>query len=158
MSNIVIFLIIFVFLLIIGGWITSEMISGNASKANKKLARQIAILETEKLTLQSELAKSTESYSKVKDQCDRIEDARVQVRALETNYRKLTNQFKRTSAGIDIIREQISGKKYSSNSLAREVLLLLDEHCPNSDQRKQIKEEKTKEDFKRIKTVMNMET
>lgn len=158
MSNIVIFLIIFVFLLIIGGWITSEIISGAASKNTKKMARQVAILEAEKLTLQSKLAKSSENYKKVKDQCEKIEDARAQVRTLETNYRKLTNQFKRTSTGIDIIREQISGKKYSSNSLAREVLLLLDEHCPNPDQRKQVKEEKTKDDFKRIKTAMSMET
>lgn len=133
------------------------MISGTAAKANKNLAQRVKALETEKQTLQNELTKSSENYTRVKDQCDRVDDARNQVRSLETNYRKLTNQFNRTSNGIDIIREQISSKKYSSNSLAREVIMLLDEYCPNDDQRKQVKEEKTKDDFKRIKSAMNME-
>ncbi len=156
MSNIVIFLLIFVFLLVIGGWITSEIISTTASKNSKKLVQKFAALEKEHLALQNELAKLTNNYTKAKEQSDKIEDARVQVRALESNYRKLTNQFKRTSSGIDIVREKISNKKYSSNSLAGEILSLLDEHCPNEEQRKQLKEEKTKEDFKRIKNVMEM--
>jgi len=156
MSNIVIFLLIFVFLLVIGGWITSEIISSTASKNSKKLAQKFIALEKEHLSLQNEITRLTNNYTRAKEQSDKIDDARVQVRALESNYRKLTNQFKRTSSGINIVREKISSKKYSGNSLAGEILSLLDEHCPSEEQRKQLKNEKTKEDFKRIKNVMEM--
>ncbi|HFE37369.1 MAG TPA: hypothetical protein ENK06_02975, partial [Gammaproteobacteria bacterium] len=122
MNNIVLFLTVFIFILVIAGWITSEIISSKTTKANNKLARRAAFLEKENARLESELGKQVEKYTRVREEYDKVKNLKTQMRTVENNYRKLSKQFERTSDGIDIIREEISSNKYSNNSVAKEVL------------------------------------
>jgi len=156
MDKIYLFLIIFVVLLIIGGWISAEVISSRTTKSNKKYTKQLALLDKENTRLQTELAKETDRYTHLKDEYEKLREAKAQIRTLELDYKRITKQYNRMSNGIEQLRQKVNSKKYSSNSLAKDIVIMLDEQFPSEEQRKQAEAEGTKDTFKRIKSAMGM--
>lgn len=154
MSTLTLFAITFVVLLILGGWITSEVISSRTTKSNKKYTKQLALLDRENAKLQKALAKENDRYTMVKEEYDKLRDAKAQIRTLEIDYKKLNKKFKHMSNGIDELRQKVSSKKYHSNSLAKEVIVLLDERFPSDQQRAERETQGTKDTFKRIKETI----
>lgn len=156
MDKLYLFLTIFTVLLILGGWISAEVISSRTSKSNKKYTKQLALLDRENTKLQSALAKETDRYTHLKEEYDKLRDAKAQIRTLELDYKKLSKQYNRMSHGIDQLRQKVTSKKYSSNSLAKDIVIMLDEQFPSEEQRKQMEAEDSKDTFKRIKSAMGM--
>lgn len=156
MSTLTLFAIIFVFLLVIGGWVTSEIISNKTTKTNKKYTRQMALMERENHKLQTALIKENDRYTRIKEEYDQLKDAKSQIRILETDYRKLLKQHNHIEEGLEALRKKTTSKKYSSNSLAKDIIIILDEYSPSDDQKEQNKTEETQDTFKRIKSAMGM--
>jgi len=156
MDKLYLFLTIFIVLLIIGGWISAEVISSRTTKSNKKYTKQLALLDRENTKLQAALAKETDRYTNLKEEYDKLREAKAQIRRLELDYKKITKQFNRMSNGIEQLRQKVTSKKYSSNSLAKDIVIMLDEQFPSEEQRKQMEAEGTKDTFKRIKSAMGM--
>jgi len=157
MSNISTFLLIFIAILVIAGWISAEMISSKSARANKKSSLRAAKLEKENDQLVQAIAKEQERYQNLRSEYDKAKEARDQIREFEKEYNKMLKSYNRFSDGIDSLREMVSAKKYSSNILSKEVLLHLEEHCPSLDKLAAMRNESTKEVFKRIKKRMEGE-
>ena len=155
MSNLSLFFGIFMVLLILGGWISSEVISNRTTKSNKKFVKQLTKLDRENSKLQGSLNREVDRYTQIKEEYDKLRDAKAQIRTLEVEYKKLTKQYKRTSNGIDVLRQKVGSKKYSSNSLAKDIKVMLEEQFPSEAQKALTKEEATKDRFKRIKSTMD---
>ena len=155
MSTLTTFLFIFVFLLVIGGWITSEVISSKTTKTNKKYAKQLALMERENNKLQVALNNENNRYTHLKDEYDQIKDAKSELRGLNNEVKRLDRQIKRFKEGVEVLRKKTSSKKYSSNSLAKEVATVLDEYAPTDAQKEERRSENTKHTFKRIKTAIS---
>lgn len=155
MSTLTIFVVVFVALLIIGGWISAEYMSNKATRANKKFQIQLAKLERECDSLQNQLTTETNRYSSLKEEFEKYRDAKDQIRALEKDYKKLNKQHERVSLGVVLLREKLNHKKYSANSLTKEVLRHLDEHCPSEAQVAISQSESMREKFKRIKQSLS---
>lgn len=156
MSNITIFFIVFVFLLMVGGWITSEIISSKATKTNKKFRRQVSILEKENTQLQAALTDQIDRYTRIKEEYEKVRDAKAQIRVLETDYKKLSNEFNKFNGGVEVLKQKVSSKKYSSNSLAKDLIGMIDELFPTAEQRLENKADDTRQTFKRIKSAIGM--
>ena len=156
MSNITIFFIVFVFLLMIGGWITSEVISNKATKKNKKFRRQVSILEKENDQLQASLTDQIDRYTRIKEEYEKVKDAKTQIRALETDYKRLSNEFEKFNKGVEVLQQKVTSKKYSSNSLAKDLIIMIEELFPSQEKRLENKADDTRQTFKRIKSSIGM--
>lgn len=154
MSALTIFAIIFVFILIAGGWASSEYISHKNAKANKQLRTQVARLEHENDKLTQAMNNQQGQYNHLKSEYDKIKEAKQQIKALETEYRNLSNRYNNFNRGLDVLRKTVTSKKYLNNSLAKEIILLLSEHLPDEKQMEYNKAESSRQAFKRIKDGM----
>jgi len=155
MSTLTTFVIVFVALLVVGGWISAEYMSGKATRANKKFQKQLARLERENDTLQNQLNTETSRYSALKEEFDKYRDAKDQIRILERDYRKLNSHHNRLTQGIALLRDKMNHKKYSANSLSKDVLYHLDEHCPSDAQIAAAEADTARNKFKRIKESLS---
>ena len=154
MSNLSTFLFIFIGILVVAGWISSEMISSKATRANKKASLRSAKLEKENDQLTQAMSKEKERYNALRKEYDIAKDARDQLKDFEKEYKKLLKSYNNYSTSIDSLTALVSAKKYGSNALSREVLTHINEHCPSQEKRDSMKEESTKAVFKRIKDRM----
>ena len=134
------------------------MISSRATRANKKASLRAAKLEKENDQLTQAIAKEQEKYKNLKIEYEKAREAQQSLKEFEREYKKVVRLFNQFSAGVELLKEKVSEKKYSSNVLSREVLSHLDEHCPSKDQMNLMKEESSKEVFKRIKKRMDKES
>jgi len=156
MNKITIFITIFAVLLIIGGWVSAEIVSSRTTKSNKKYTKQLALLDRENNKLQKALDQETDRYTHLKEEYDKLREAKAQIRTLELDYKRSTKQFNRMTKGIEQLRQKVTSKKYSSNSLAKDIVLMLDEQFPSDEQKKQLEAEGSKDTFKRIKSAIGM--
>jgi len=154
MSTLTIFAMIFVFILILGGWITSEFISSKNTKLAKELRKHVAKLERENNVLQTHLTKETNKYTKLNEEYDKIKDSKQIIKNMEREYKALQNRYSNNLRGIEVIRKTVSSKKYLNNSLSKEINLLLSEHLPDEKQQEMKKTENSQQAFKRIKDGM----
>ena len=145
---------VFTFILLLGGWFTSEYISSKHTKANKQLRLTMAKLERENSQLQHTLTRENDKYAKLKDDYEKIKEAKQMAKAIESEYRNLHNRYTNNNRGIEIIRKTVASKKYINNSLAKEINLLMSEHLPDDKQMQINKAEDSREAFKRIKEGM----
>jgi len=154
MSNLSTFLFIFVGILIVAGWISSEMISSKATKANKKSSIRSAKLEKENNQLTHTLVKEQEKYKGLRTEYEKAREARDQLKEFEKEYKKLVKSYNVYTASVETLKELVSAKKYSSNALSKEVLTHIDTHCPSDEKAQKMKDESTQAAFKRIKERM----
>jgi len=154
MSNALIFVLIFAVILVIVGWISAEYMSHNSGKKNKKYVQKIGTLEREKDYLNTQLSTETTKLGKARDELNTLREAKNQIRVLEREHEKLIAEHKKTIAGISIIRDRVSHKRYGSNALAKDIVQLLREHCPTEEQRLEMESEETQTAFKRIKNTI----
>ena len=154
MSNLSTFLTVFVGILLVGGWITSEMISSKATRATKKSNIRTAKLEKENDQLTASMVKEQERYKRLKEEYDKAKEARDHLKEFEREYKQVVKSYNQFGASIEGLKTLVSAKKYKSNALSREVLEHLDTSCPSEDKLKMMKEESTKAAFKRIKDRM----
>lgn len=154
MSALTIFAMIFVLILVIGGWISSEYISAKHAKTNKQLRLSVAKLERENNILQNQLINEGDRNTKLKDDFEKVKDSRQQVRYLEDEYKALNNRYSNLNRGLDTLRKTVTSKKYLNNSLAKEIIMLLNEHLPDEKQAEIKKSEESRQAFKRIKDGM----
>lgn len=157
MSNLTIFFTVLTAVFVIGGWITSEYISSRNAKKNKQFAIAVAKLERENRNLISDLTTQTTKYTALKEEFEKIREAKAQIRTLENDYKKLRKVYERTADGIQSLRTKCASKKYSSNSLSKDVLIHLDENCPSQEQLLAMRHQSSQDVFKRIKQNMGME-
>jgi len=151
MGNLSTFFFIFVAVLIVAGWISSEMISSKAARANKKSTMRAAKLEKENNQLTQAITREQEKYKHLRAEYEVVKEAKGQIREFEKEYKKVVRVYNKFSDSITSLKEMASAKKYSSNALARDVIAHIEENCPNKSQMNRMKDESTKEVFKRIK-------
>ena len=151
MSNLSTFLTVFISVLVIAGWVSSEMISSKARRESKKSNLRLAKLEKENDILTSSASKEQGRYSRLKEEFDKAKEARDQLKEFEREYKQLIKAYNQFSTSIESLRTMVSAKKYKSNALSREVIAHMDENLPNEDKIKMMKEESTRAAFKRIK-------
>ncbi len=154
MSALTLFAIIFFFLLLVGGWISSEYVSHKYAKSNKKLKANAARLEKENTILQQQYNRQTSHVKKLQSELENLKEARQKIRIVEQEYKNLQNRYNNMSRGLEILRKTVTSKKYMNNSLAKEIILLLNEHLPDAKQAEMNKAEASRETFKRIKENM----
>ena len=151
MSNLFIFILIFAVVLVIAGWITAEYMSITSGKKNKKYQQQLLMAEREKDHLLTQFNTESLKLAKAKDELDVLRDAKNQIRTLEREHTKLQAKHLKTLAGVGVIRDKVAHKRYSNNALAKDIIILLNEHCPTEEQMLEQKGEQTQSTFKRIK-------
>ena len=134
------------------------MIASRATRANKKTSIRVAKLEKENDQLTQTITREQEKYKNLRIEYEKAREAQQSLKEFEKEYKKIVRMFNQFSAGVEALKEKVSEKKYSSNVLSREVLSHLNEHCPSEDQMKLMKEESSKEVFKRIKKRMKKES
>jgi len=154
MENISTFLIVFIGIVVVVGWISSEMISRKATQATKKSSLRASKLERENNELTIALQKEQERYKRLREEYEKAKEAREQLREFEREYMHLVNAYNRFSANIDDLKKLVTEKKYKSNALSREILSHMERNCPSSETLQKMKDESTKEAFKRIKERM----
>lgn len=155
MSALTLFVLIFVFILVVGGWVSSEYISHKHSKNNKQLRQQVSKLERENNLLQNQLNSESDKFFKLKDDYEKVKDSKQQIRLLEEEYKALYNRYSNLNRGLDVLRKTVTSKKYLNNSLAKEITILLNEHLPDEKQIEVNKAESSRQAFKRIKDGMS---
>ncbi len=151
MSNLVIFILVFAVVLIIAGWITAEYMSVTSGKKNKKYEQKLLKVEREKEYIQIQLKAETSRLVKVKEELNSLRDAKDQIRALEREHIKLQAKHQNIVTGVAIIRDKVTHKRYGNNALAKDIVILLNEHCPTEDQLVEQQGQQTQSKFKRIK-------
>jgi len=151
MSNLFIFILIFAVILIIAGWITAEYMSVTSGKKNKKYQQQLLMAEREKDHLQTQFNTEALKLAKAREELDVLRDAKNQIRTLEREHTKLQAKHQKTVLGVGIIRDKVTHKRYNNNALAKDIIILLNEHCPTDDQVLEQKGQQTQSTFKRIK-------
>lgn len=155
MSTLTIFAIVFLFILVCGGWITSEYISHKNARENKKLKKSVHRLEHENDRLTNQFNKQNTQYSKLKGDYDNLMEAKEYIKVVEQQYKSLLNRHTNFNRGLDIIRKTVTSKKYLNNSLAKEIVILLTEHLPDDSQIEMKKNEESLLAFKRIRDKIN---
>ncbi len=153
-GNLGTFLFVFIGILVIAGWISSEMISSKATRASKKVNIRVAKLEKENDQLTTTLTKEQGRYKHLREEYEKAKEARDQLREFELEYKKLVKLYNQFSDSITSLKTLVSAKKYKNNSLSREVITHLDDNCPNDARLQLMKDESTKAAFKRIKERM----
>jgi len=157
MDNLSTFLFIFIGILVVAGWISAEMITSKSARTTKKANVRAAKLEKENNQLTHEMAREQDRYKKLKAEYDKAREAKDQIREFEKEYKRLVRAYNKFSEGIDSLKNLVSAKKYKNNILSREVIEHMNEHLPTEAQMANMKEESTKEVFKRIKKRMEGE-
>ncbi|MDH3326284.1 MAG: hypothetical protein OEM38_06150, partial [Gammaproteobacteria bacterium] len=104
MANISIFLFIFTGVLVIAGWISSEMISTKATRANKKLTVRAAKLENENNLLTNNMSADSEKFRTLKIEFEKAKEARDLLNDFESEYRKVQREYNKFSSSIDSLR------------------------------------------------------
>ena len=74
MSALTLFFIIFLGVLMVGGWISSEYISHKNSKQSKRFHKEMLRLEKENEKLQNELISQIDRYTRLKADYDNVKD------------------------------------------------------------------------------------
>ena len=151
MSNITVFILVFAVVLMIVGWITAEYISMTARKKNKKYEQKLLNTEREKDYLQTQLNTETTRLQKLRDELNSLREAKEQIRSVEREHQKLKATHQQALKGVDKIREKVKHKRYASNSLAKDIINLLNEHCPTEQELQEKQGRETQQTFKRIK-------
>ena len=125
--------------------------SMSSGKKNKKYEQKLIILEREKEYLQTQYNTEGSRLAKAKEELQSLRDAKDQIRQLEREHAKLQKKHAYAVQGIALIRKKVSNKRYFNNVLAKDIVVLLEEHCPTEEQRMEKDGQKTKSAFKRIK-------
>ena len=155
MNNLSTFLLVFTGILVIAGWISSEMISSKAARVSKQSNLRLAKLEKENNQLTAESLKSQERYKRLREEFDIAKEARDNLKEFEREYKQLVKSYNQFASNIESLKTMVSAKKYKSNALSREVIAHMNDHFPSEDKLQSMKEESTKAAFKRIKDRMN---
>ena len=151
MSNPLIFALIFAVVLVIVGWVSAEYMSHSTDKKNKKSEQKLAILEREKSYLETQLAAETSKLQNAREEISTMRDAKDQIRTVQKEHAKLQVKHEKTLNGISAIRNKVANRRYASNSLAKDILHLLREHCPTEEEALEQASKETQHTFERIK-------
>jgi len=157
MDNIPIIFIVFIFLLVLIGWIISEVISRNLKKTNKTHSKEMNILMKEKARLEASLIKENKRCALINEEYDAMREFEATIPTLKKNYKQLKKEFSRSNEYIDKIRVRLKKREYSSNPVTSDVLVILEEYFPNEQEKKSNEDEKLKGTFSRIKNSMGVE-
>ncbi len=154
MSSTTVFAIIFFSILIIGAWISSELVAHRHSNSNKLIRTKFAKLERENNALQQELQRKTSECIEMRSEFEKLKDAKSQIKGIEAEYKALYARYTNINRGIEILRNTIAGKRFIQSSLSKEIMKLLNEHLPDKSQIEKNKLESSHQAFKRIRDSM----
>jgi len=154
MNNFPAFFVYIIFFFVLLGWICSEIVSRKSREIEAQYIKRLKLLKKEKSKLETSLAKQ-------KNRCTQIEKGNVPLResiemipALKKDHKNLSSELTKFHSSIDLIRSKLSNREYSSNPIASEALTILEEFCPNEEERKALKQFKMTGAFTRIKKSM----
>jgi len=155
MSTTTLTFVIILGILLVGAWIVSEVISHKTKKNNRQYSKRLSELEKENRHLENNLQRQSARLNAIKEDFEKIKEAKAQISTLEKEFKKLSNRSNEVSKGLLEMRLKVGSKKYSSNSLAKEVLEHLHEHCPDEQQLEEMRENSTRAAFTRIKNAIS---
>ena len=145
------FLIFFIFVFIIGGWVLSEVISRNSKKIEKLYSKKMNELNKEQESLKKSIAKEDIRFTRVKKECDELRAFEETIPTLRKNHTQVIANLKHAYLSIDKLRVKLNSKEYSGNPVVHDVMVIIEEHSPNSEDRKLKNEEKMRQTFSSIK-------
>ena len=151
MSTMSSFLIFFIFVFIIGGWLLSEAISRKSKKIEKLYSKQMNTLNKEQETLKKSIEKEDVRFTRVKKECDELRAFEETIPTLRKNHTRVISDLKHAYLNIDKIRIKLNSKEYSGNPVVHDVMMIIEEYSPNSEDRQIKDEEKMRQTFNSIK-------
>ena len=151
MSTGITYLIFFIFVLIIGGWILSEVISRKAKKLEKVYSKELKVLNKEKEDLIKSISKEDTRYTRIKKECEELRAFEETIPTLRKNHTQLIADLNHTQLKIDELRVKLNSKEYSGNPVVHDVIQIIEEYSPNSEDRKMKNEDKIRQTFNSIK-------
>ena len=155
MNNIPEIAVYIVTFLAILGWICSEIVSRKLKAIEDLYNRRHKLLNKEKLKLEMALAKQRRRSVKIEKDCVPLRESEAAAPVLEKNHKKLSRELTHFHRSLDALRVKLSNRDYSSNPVASDALNILEEFCPNEEERKAIKQTKLASAFTRIKNSMD---
>jgi len=155
MNNIPEIAVYIVFFLAILGWICSEVVSRKLKAIEDLYSRRHKLLNKEKLKLESALAQQRRRSVKIEKDCVPLRESEAAAPILEKSHKNLSRELAQFNKSLDALRVKLSNRDYSSNPIANEALTILEEFCPNEEERKAIKQTKLASAFTRIKNSMD---
>ena len=155
MTDIPSFSIGLIFLLILAGWIVSEVISRNEKDIKNQYAKQLDKLNNEKSELQKSLAKENVRYTRVKEECEYLSEFVDNIPTLKVNHGNLSKELSCVSENIQALRLKLNNRDYASNPCAESILNILCEYFPTEVDNEAKRSVKLTENFSRIKGMMD---
>ena len=154
MTDIPSFIIGLIFLLILAGWVVSEIISRNEKDIRKQYATKLGELNNEKSELLKSLAKENVRYTRVKEECEYLSEFVDNIPTLKVNHTNLSKELISVSENIQALRLKLNNRDYVTNPCAESILSILGEYFPTEVEKEAKKSMKLSENFNRIKGIM----
>jgi len=155
MNNSPIIFVYLIFLLAIVGWVFSEIIFRKIKNIESQYLKRLNQLNLEKTKLEALLVKEKNRCTEVKEKVVPLRELESSIPTIEKNYHNLSAMLEKYYGNIDLLRSKLNKREYSSNSVANEVLIVIEEFCPNEEERLKHKQNKLSGAFTRIKNSMD---
>lgn len=146
---------IFVFILMIGGWIISEIIAKNEKEIEQQYSKRLKQLKKEKSVLIKSLTKVESRRVGISEECDSLKSFEAEIPSLKKNNKHSSNELVCLYENINTLRVKLQNREYYSNPLADEALNILKAYFPNKEEQKANKQERVRGAFDRIKNSID---
>ena len=154
MNNAPIIFVYLIFILAIVGWIFSELISKKTKEIESQYIKRLNQLNKERTKLEALLVKEKNRCTQVKEKSVPLREFESSIPTMEKNHTNLSALLDKYYVNVDLLRAKLNKREFSSNSVANEVLIIIEEFCPNEQERLKHKQNKLSGAFTRIKKSM----